>query len=114
MWVDLTSSGCSTTDCLTMNSRSDGFSLNVGPEEWQKRSVALCYAAALELGLQFKLFLSFDMTCMRMAENTTSRVTECKYVPVRIKVHLPTAMMYESTRRTLDTILVARQLNQQH
>ena len=60
------------------------------------------------------LLLSFDMTCMRMAENTTSRVTKCKYVPVRIKIHLPTAMMYESTRRTLDTILVARQLNQQH
>ena len=34
------------------------------------------------------LLLSFDMTCMRMAENTTSRVTKCKYVPVRIKIHL--------------------------
>ena len=47
---------------MTINSRSDGFALNVGLEEWQKRSVALCYAAALELGLPFKLFLSFDMT----------------------------------------------------
>ncbi|TBU46665.1 glycoside hydrolase family 71 protein [Dichomitus squalens] len=40
----------------------DGFALNVGPEEWQKRSISLCYAAALALGSPFKLFLSFDMT----------------------------------------------------
>ncbi|KAM5537876.1 hypothetical protein V8D89_008352 [Ganoderma adspersum] len=42
----------------------DGFALNVGPEDWQRRSVSLCYDAALELGLPFKLFLSFDMTVL--------------------------------------------------
>ena len=41
---------------------SDGFALNIGSEDWQRRSVSLAYAAALELGLPFKLFLSFDMT----------------------------------------------------
>ena len=45
-----------------MHAYSDGFALNVGPEDWQRRSVSLCYDAALELGLPFKLFLSFDMT----------------------------------------------------
>ena len=41
---------------------SDGFALNIGSEGWQRQSVSLAYAAALELGLPFKLFLSFDMT----------------------------------------------------
>ncbi|KAI0698316.1 glycoside hydrolase family 71 protein [Cerioporus squamosus] len=40
----------------------DAFALNVGPEDWQYESVALCYAAALELQTPFKLFISFDMT----------------------------------------------------
>ena len=45
-----------------MDAYSDGFALNVGLEDWQRRSVSLCYAAALDLRLPFKLFLSFDMT----------------------------------------------------
>ena len=51
--------------------------------------------------------LSLDMACTRMAENTASRVMKCENMPVREKVHSPTATMYESTRRTLDAILVA-------
>jgi glucan endo-1,3-alpha-glucosidase len=40
---------------------SDAFALNVGREDWQMKQVANCYATALNLGTNFKLFLSFDM-----------------------------------------------------
>ena len=55
--------------------------------------------------------LSFDMACTRIAENTVSRIVEHEDIPVREKFHSPTAMMYESTSRMLDAILVARQLD---
>ncbi|KAH9966281.1 glycoside hydrolase family 71 protein [Russula compacta] len=42
----------------------DAFALNVGREEWQKARVIDGYAAALQLETNFKLFLSFDMTCI--------------------------------------------------
>ncbi|KAI0800253.1 glycoside hydrolase family 71 protein [Fomes fomentarius] len=45
----------------------DGFALNVGREEWQRESIARCYAAALEVGAAFRLFLSFDMTVLPSA-----------------------------------------------
>ena len=54
--------------------------------------------------------LNFDMACTRRAENTVSRFDEHEDIPVREKFHSPTAMMYESTSRMLDAILVARQL----
>jgi len=41
---------------------SDAFALNVGREDWQKSRVIDCYAAALQLQTEFKLFISFDMT----------------------------------------------------
>ena len=49
---------------FTNGSPSDAFALNVGPEDWQYEQVARCYAAALELDARFKLFISFDMTCV--------------------------------------------------
>jgi len=40
----------------------DGFALNVGIDSWQPQRVSDAYAAAS--GTPFKLFLSFDMTCV--------------------------------------------------
>ncbi|KAL6305085.1 glycoside hydrolase family 71 protein [Sparassis latifolia] len=40
----------------------DGFALNFGRDEWEKSRVADCYHAALQSGVPFKLFPSFDMT----------------------------------------------------
>ncbi|KAG5648432.1 hypothetical protein DXG03_005006 [Asterophora parasitica] len=39
----------------------DGFALNMGRDEWQPSRVADAYEAALQSGLDFKLFLSLDM-----------------------------------------------------
>lgn len=40
----------------------DGFALNVGNEAWEPARVADAYSAAV--GTSFKLFLSFDMSCV--------------------------------------------------
>ena len=40
----------------------DGFALNVGINDWEPQRVADAYTAAS--GTSFKLFLSFDMTCV--------------------------------------------------
>ncbi|KAF9646184.1 glycoside hydrolase family 71 protein [Thelephora ganbajun] len=45
----------------------DGFALNVGPEDWQVDRVHDCYNAAQSVDLPFKLFISFDMTCIPCA-----------------------------------------------
>lgn len=48
----------------------DGFALNVGSDDWQPARVADAYAAAEAIATQyphktpFKLFISFDMTCL--------------------------------------------------
>ncbi|KAI8978240.1 glycoside hydrolase family 71 protein [Trametes punicea] len=42
----------------------DAFALNVGIDDWQKDSVARCYAAASKSKLPFRLFLSFDMASL--------------------------------------------------
>jgi len=42
----------------------DGFSLNMGVDEWQPARVAEAYAAAAKSGLNFKLFISLDMTSL--------------------------------------------------
>ena len=48
-----------------MCANSDGFALNVGKEDWQRERVSDCYLAAFESGgSSFKLFTSFDMTCV--------------------------------------------------
>lgn len=48
---------------------SDGFVLNVGVEEWQKDRVVDCFKAAggLPEENKFKLFFSFDMTCVPLS-----------------------------------------------
>ena len=43
------------------SAHSDGFALNVGPEDWQVDRVRDCYDAAQNTSLPFKLFISFDM-----------------------------------------------------
>ncbi|KAG6854668.1 hypothetical protein C0991_003316 [Blastosporella zonata] len=42
----------------------DGFALNMGVDEWQPDRVADAFQAALQSGLDFKLFLSLDMTSL--------------------------------------------------
>ena len=42
----------------------DGFALNMGVESWQVDRVADAYTAAQQSGLNFKLFLSLDMTSL--------------------------------------------------
>lgn len=48
----------------------DGFALNLGSDEWQPDRIADAYAAAAAIAANdtdkppFKLFLSFDMTCL--------------------------------------------------
>lgn len=48
----------------------DGFALNLGSDEWQPARIADAYAAAAAIASNdttkapFKLFLSFDMTCL--------------------------------------------------
>ncbi|TFK24976.1 glycoside hydrolase [Coprinopsis marcescibilis] len=46
---------------LAQASGIDGFVLNTGKETWEPARVADAYQAALESGLDFKLFLSLDM-----------------------------------------------------
>ncbi|KAF8069900.1 glycosyl hydrolase family 71-domain-containing protein [Lyophyllum atratum] len=42
----------------------DAVALNMGGDTWQRTQVASAYAAAAQLGTNFKLFLSFDFTAM--------------------------------------------------
>ncbi|KAI0061704.1 glycoside hydrolase [Artomyces pyxidatus] len=45
----------------------DGFALNIGSDSWQPARVADAYQAALQSGLDFKLFISFDMSALPCA-----------------------------------------------
>ncbi|KAI0044393.1 glycoside hydrolase family 71 protein [Auriscalpium vulgare] len=45
----------------------DGFALNIGSDSWQPARVADAYQAALQSGLAFKLFISFDMSALPCA-----------------------------------------------
>ncbi|KAI0764415.1 glycoside hydrolase family 71 protein [Trametes elegans] len=49
---------------LASSHEIDAFALNIGGEAWQKNSVANCYAAALESGVQFNLYLNFDLSVL--------------------------------------------------
>ncbi|TFY60490.1 hypothetical protein EVJ58_g5112 [Rhodofomes roseus] len=49
---------------LAYDNGIDGFALNVGSDSWQPDRVADAYQAASNLGLDFKLFMSFDMTVL--------------------------------------------------
>jgi len=52
---------------LAHNSGIDGFALNIGSDVWEPARVSDAYAAALQSGLNFKLFLSLDMSSMPCA-----------------------------------------------
>ncbi|KAG5650535.1 hypothetical protein H0H81_011886, partial [Sphagnurus paluster] len=49
------------TDILYL---SDALALNMGGDSWQRSQIASAYAAAAQLGTNFKLFISFDFTAM--------------------------------------------------
>ncbi|KZT73782.1 glycoside hydrolase family 71 protein [Daedalea quercina L-15889] len=49
---------------LAYNSGLDGFALNVGSDSWESGQVANAYQAAENLGLDFKLFVSLDMSSL--------------------------------------------------
>lgn len=68
---------------------SDGFTLNVGTEDWQVNLVQDCYNAAKTTGLPFKLFISFD----------TRRVPDWISVRNLIDIDLPLGCR---TRKWLD------------
>jgi hypothetical protein len=46
---------------------SDAFALNIGRDDWMPARVADAYSAAQALNVNFKLFISFDMTCVLSA-----------------------------------------------
>jgi len=61
---------------LASDNGIDGFALNVGSDSWQPDRVADAYQAASNLGLDFKLFMSFDMTalsCTQASDAATLR-----------------------------------------
>ena len=43
---------------------SDAFALNIGRDDWMPARVADAYSAAQALNVKFKLFISFDMSCV--------------------------------------------------
>ncbi|RDB17844.1 Glucan endo-1,3-alpha-glucosidase agn1 [Hypsizygus marmoreus] len=51
----------------------DGFALNMGRDEWQPDRVSDAYTAAQQSGLDFKLFLSLDMTSFPCASATDAQ-----------------------------------------
>ncbi|KAF5357629.1 hypothetical protein D9758_007525 [Tetrapyrgos nigripes] len=51
----------------------DGFALNIGIDPWQPDRVADAYQAALQSGLDFKLFLSLDMSSLPCASPTDAQ-----------------------------------------
>ncbi|KAF5382553.1 hypothetical protein D9615_002844 [Tricholomella constricta] len=51
----------------------DGFALNMGRDEWQLERVSDAYEAALQSGLDFKLFLSLDMSSMPSATSSDAQ-----------------------------------------
>ena len=49
---------------LASSAGIDAFALNVGSDPWQPDRVKDAYDAAAECGTGFKMFMSFDMTCV--------------------------------------------------
>ena len=49
---------------LASSAGIDAFALNVGSDPWQPDRVKDAYDAAAESGTEFKMFMSFDMTCV--------------------------------------------------
>lgn len=62
--VSVTRSDRTQTPSVIRSTPSDGFALNVGLEDWQFDRVRDCYNAAESAALPFRLFISFDMTCV--------------------------------------------------
>jgi glucan endo-1,3-alpha-glucosidase len=61
--------------------------LNIGGDAWQRTQVASAYAAAHELGTNFKLFLSFDFTAMGCdVNNLVGRVNQFANHPNQFRV----------------------------
>jgi len=60
----------------------DGFALNLGSDDWQPDRVADAYAAAAAIAAKdssiapFKLFLSFDMTCLSDSSVITNYIQQ--------------------------------------
>ncbi|KAI0250094.1 glycoside hydrolase [Lactifluus subvellereus] len=70
----------------------DAFALNVGHEDWQMKRVTDCYATALQLGTNFKLFLSFDMSSI-----PGRTVADAEYLHQYLELvgHHPNQFLYE-------------------
>ncbi|KAH0586158.1 hypothetical protein H2248_007423 [Termitomyces sp. 'cryptogamus'] len=68
---------------LAHSSGIDGFALNIGRDEWQPDRVSDAFDAASQFGLDFKLFLSLDMTsmpCETAADAQTLRNLVLKFI----------------------------------
>lgn len=59
-----TKSDWATDIALASSAGIDAFALNVGTDPWQPDRVKDAYDAAAESGTGFKVFMSFDMTCV--------------------------------------------------
>ncbi|KAG6830981.1 hypothetical protein H0H87_006632 [Tephrocybe sp. NHM501043] len=68
---------------LAHTSGIDGFALNIGKDEWQPDRVADAFSAAHQSGLDFKLFLSLDMSslpCESSADAQTLRDLVLRFI----------------------------------
>jgi hypothetical protein len=65
----------------------NGFALNVGIDSWQPQRVSDAHAAAS--GTSFKLFLSFDMTCVPVTSSITTSPHLFGPVTVLCRVEVP-------------------------
>ncbi|KAH6912693.1 glycoside hydrolase family 71 protein [Coprinopsis sp. MPI-PUGE-AT-0042] len=70
----------------------DGFALNTGREDWEPARIADAYQAALESGLDFKLFLSLDLASLHCnspddATRLRNRVAAHVSHPNQLKYH---------------------------
>jgi glucan endo-1,3-alpha-glucosidase len=66
----------------------DALALNIGGDDWQQHQAASAYAAANELGTNFKLFLSFDLSAIGCdVDDLVSRVNQFVNHPNQFRVN---------------------------
>ncbi|KAF5376288.1 hypothetical protein D9615_008530 [Tricholomella constricta] len=65
----------------------DALALNMGGDAWERTQIASAYAAAAQLGTNFKLFISFDFTAMGCdLSDLVSRVKQFSSHPNQFRV----------------------------
>ncbi|KAF9456639.1 glycosyl hydrolase family 71-domain-containing protein [Collybia nuda] len=65
----------------------DALALNMGGDSWQRTQISSAYAAAADLGTNFKLFISFDFTAMGCDVNDiVNRVNQFASHPNQLQI----------------------------